>query len=450
MAETILIVDDEKNIIKSLTTGLRLEGFSVISAETGEKALDIAAGGQIDLVLLDVRLSGIDGIETLTRLRARFPDLPVVMMSGHGTIRTAVTATQKGAIDFLEKPIAMEKLLLTIRNALALKRLADENDTLRRQIDRKHVLVGESPPMRELKARIAQIAPTNGRVLITGENGTGKELIARAIHAQSRRRDKPFIMLNCAAVPRELIESELFGHEKGAFTHAIRTRKGKFEQADGGTLFLDEIGDMPLDMQAKLLRVLQEGEFERVGGNRLISVDVRIIAATNKDLAVMIREGTFREDLFFRLNVIPFRAPPLRERKADIPRLVEHFVGIICEENGKRPKTITAEALSLLEAYDYPGNIRELRNTVERLVILVPSETITHHDVMALFEPAREPRPRAAAGASLREQLQRAERSIIEEALRRNDWNVSSTARELQIERSHLYKKMRQLEITRG
>ena len=444
---TILIVDDEPNILSSLSRALELESYRPQRAGSGSAALELVAKRRPDLVLLDVAMPGLDGLEVLSRLKQEHADLPVVMMSGHSTIETAVAATKLGAYDFVEKPLSSEKLLIIIKNALAAERLRAENAELRARAASDGQMIGDSGPMREILETIRKTAPTSGRVLISGENGTGKELVARALHSESRRAEASFVKVNCAAIPHDLIESELFGHEKGAFTGATAARRGKFEQADGGTLFLDEIGDMSLSAQAKVLRVLQEGELERVGGSETIQVDVRVIAATNKKLADEIAAGRFREDLFYRLNVVPIELPPLRERKKDIPKLVGHFLASACEGHGKRQKQIEQPAITLLMQHDWPGNVRELRNSIERLVILVEAETITADDVQAALPAVKQVKSAYRDGASLREMVSAAERDVILRALEQHDHHVSRTAAALQIERSHLYKKMRSLGI---
>jgi len=351
---TILVVDDEKNILRSLSTALKIEGYAVLTAQEGEEALRLIEEKPIDLVMLDVWMPEMDGLEALKRIMKIRPDLVVIMMSGQATIEAAVKATKLGAYDFIEKPISIEKISLTIENTLKFKRLERENLTLRQAVGQKYVMIGESPEMRRLFAQIKQVAPTHSRVLISGENGTGKELVAWAIYQNSTRRDKPFVKVNCAAIPEDLIESELFGHEKGAFTGATQMRHGKFELGDGGTIFLDEVGDMSLKTQAKVLRVLESGEFERVGGSKPITVDVRVITATNKDLKEEIRQGNFRQDLYYRLNVIPIFVHPLREKREDIPLLIEHFLHEFCEEYGKRRKRMTPEAIQILRRHDWP------------------------------------------------------------------------------------------------
>ncbi|MBN2383187.1 sigma-54-dependent Fis family transcriptional regulator [bacterium] len=444
----IIIVDDEPNILKTLSRALRLENYAVMTCETAEKALETLERHPADLMLIDVKLPGMDGLELLTRVKAAWSDMPIIMMSGHGTIETAVEATRKGAYSFIEKPLSTEKILITIGNALQYCSLQRENVALRQVVEVKHQMLGQSPVMQELLQKIAVTAPTSGRVLITGENGTGKELVARAIHTQSTRAERPFIKINCAAVPNELIESELFGHEKGSFTGAIRTRKGKFELSNNGTLFLDEIGDMPLEMQAKLLRVLQEGEFERVGGTETLRVDVRVIAASNKDLLELINQGSFRQDLYYRLNVVPLTVPPLRERVEDIAILARLFLDDACHEHGKTQRLLGPDAMIYLQRYDWPGNVRELKNIIERLVILVPSETIGADDLRHILPLNQSSNtPLYDENTPLRVLVQSAERAIILEALDHNRWHISKTARKLQIERSHLYKKIKQLNI---
>lgn len=439
---TILVVDDEKNILRSLSTALKIEGYAVLTAQEGEEALRLIEEKPIDLVMLDVWMPEMDGLEALKRIMKIRPDLVVIMMSGQATIEAAVKATKLGAYDFIEKPISIEKISLTIENTLKFKRLERENLTLRQAVGQKYVMIGESPEMRRLFAQIKQVAPTHSRVLISGENGTGKELVAWAIYQNSTRRDKPFVKVNCAAIPEDLIESELFGHEKGAFTGATQMRHGKFELGDGGTIFLDEVGDMSLKTQAKVLRVLESGEFERVGGSKPITVDVRVITATNKDLKEEIRQGNFRQDLYYRLNVIPIFVHPLREKREDIPLLIEHFLHEFCEEYGKRRKRMTPEAIQILRRHDWPGNIRELKNIVERIVIMVPGDEIDVEDVRPLFmEPVDIGTYDDAL--SLKDAVNEFERDYILRKLEDNDWNVSQTAEILKIERSHLYKKMR-------
>jgi DNA-binding NtrC family response regulator len=452
----VLVVDDEKNILTTLARALSMEGYEVAVAGGGKVALEKVATWLPDVVLLDVKMPDLDGLEVLAKIKgnaeaAGTPSPAVVMMSGHGTIETAVKATRAGASDFVEKPVSMDRLLVALGNAFELVRLADENRRLRDDASSRFRLVGDSTAMKILKETIALAAPKNAGVLILGESGTGKELIAHAIHAGSARASKPFVKMNCAAVSAELVESELFVHEKGSFTGAVKARAGRFEQADGGTLFIDEVGDMPMAMQAKLLRVLQEGEFERVGGDVVIKVDVRVIAATNKDLQLERDQKRFREDLYHRLYKIPIQAPPLRARKDDLPALILHFVTLAANENAMKPKAITPDALSMLTAHDWPGNVRELRNTVERLLILTPGAEIDADAVRAMLEPAGARRSGGSAwiGGPLRDQVAAAEREIVLACLEKNRWHVSNTARELELERSHLYKKMRALGIER-
>jgi len=440
VSRRVLVVDDERNIRAMLEQMLVLAGYEVRCVESGEAALELARAEGFELVLLDVRMSGIDGIDTLKRLREESPRSAVVMMSGHASIGTAVEAVHEGAVDFLEKPLTRDKTLVTLENALRRRDLEVENARLRAARYGQRLL-GEAPAMLELRERIAQVAPTAARVLISGESGTGKELIAQALHSGSARAKRPFLTVNCAAVPAELIESELFGHVRGAFTGAASARAGVFEDADGGTLFLDEIGDMPLPMQAKLLRVLESGELTRVGSTRAIKVDVRVIAATHRELAGAVREGAFREDLYHRLHVIPIHAPPLRERAEDIPLLAEHFLEQEVARQKLPPRSFSAGALRALGRHAWPGNVRELRNFVERLAILSRSERISESAVLADL-------PMGSADETLltlKESVEQAEREAIETALRGAQGNVSEAARRLGLERSHLYKKARAL-----
>jgi DNA-binding NtrC family response regulator len=451
MAATVLIADDERNIQLTLSRALSMEGYAVEVAGGGREALEKIAALPVDVVVMDVRMPDLDGLAVLEKARETRPDLPVVIMSGHGSIETVRSAFKLGAFDYLEKPITeKEKLLVAVKNALALRSLREENARLRREAGPLE-MVGGGPAMQKLFELVRRAAPSEGRVLVTGENGTGKELVARAIHEGSRRRAGPFVKLNCAAVPAELIESELFGHERGAFTGAVAARRGKFEQADGGTLLLDEVGDMPPAMQAKVLRVLQEGEFERVGGHQTLKVDVRVVAATNKDLEAEVKAGRFREDLYCRLNVVPVHAPALRARREDVPELAARFLAEACERNGRRPMSLSREAVLVLQAHEWPGNVRELRNLVERLAILCDGPEIGADDVAAVLPGARRPRAdRFRAGASFHDLVEEAEREIILAALDAHGDNVSDTARTLGLERSHLYKKMRGLGIRRG
>lgn len=448
MDKKILVVDDEESIRLSLEGILLDEGFSPIFASNGEDAISMAQEEDPDLVLLDIWMPGIDGMETLSRIRDLRPNQPIIMMSGHGTIETAVKATRLGAYDFIEKPLSLEKVLLSIQNAMKVGQLLAENQALKAKFNKEHEMIGESRPILNLKKQIAMAAPSNGWVLITGENGTGKELVARAIHFQSARLTQPFVEVNCAAIPEELIESELFGHEKGAFTGATAARKGKFDQANGGTLFLDEIGDMSLKTQAKILRILQERKFERVGGNRTIEVDVRVIAATNKDLEEEIREGNFREDLYFRLNVLPFHVPPLRERKEDIKRLVNHFLNYFCSQESREIKAMSSEALQALTNYNWPGNIRELKNLTERMVIMTPEQLIEYEHLPAsILKSSGSPLEEIALGdvsnTSYREAKELFEKQFLLRKLEENNWNISKTAEEIGLERSNLHRKIK-------
>ena len=448
--EHILIVDDERAIQTSLRGVLEDEGYRVSAVGSATEALVRVQDETPDLMFLDIWMPGMDGLEALAELRRLHPEIPVVMISGHGTIETAVKATKLGAYDFIEKPLSLEKTLFAATRALDHGRLERLNRDLRAQLERGHQIVGQSRVIEALRQQIDIAAPTNGRVLIHGENGSGKELVARAIHAQSGRRDGPFVEVNCAAIPEELIESELFGHERGAFTGAVARRRGRFEQGDGGTLFLDEIGDMSLKTQAKVLRVLEEQAFERVGGKETLRVDVRVLADSNQNLQEQIAQGRFREDLFYRLAVIPIEVPPLRQRSEDIPLLVEHFIRLYSGENAKRPKTMSVEALAYFLAYDWPGNVRELRNMVERLVIMTPGDVI---GPTAVPPPLR---PRDAADAAedsqkektLKEAREAFERAYILSELRQLEWNMTKTAQKLGIERSHLYRKMKMYGIT--
>ncbi|HTY37121.1 MAG TPA: sigma-54 dependent transcriptional regulator [Bacteroidota bacterium] len=442
--KTILVVDDEKSVRDSLKMVLEFESYDVQFAENGQEALRQLGSAPVDLVLLDVKMAGMDGIEVLQRVREKNADLPVIMISGHGTIETAVEATKLGAFDFLPKPLDRDKLLVTVRNALHQAKISEENRQLRESVEGKWQILGESTSIKEILAVIERVAPTDVRVLITGENGTGKELVARALHRLSKRAGKQFVEVNCAAIPSELIESELFGHEKGSFTGATSMRIGKFEQADGGTLFLDEIGDMSFRAQAKVLRALEEGTIERVGGNKVIKVDVRVIAATNKNLEEEIRKGNFRDDLYHRLRVIPIHVPPLRDRRDDIPILVRSFIDDVCSRNGMAVKSASDDALHKLAMREWRGNVRELRNTVERLVILSPGTGID----TSLLEtgPAGgggEFDEILSKGGTFQEFKERAEAAFIQRQLDLHKWNISKTAEALDIQRSHLYTKMK-------
>jgi DNA-binding NtrC family response regulator len=445
---TILVIDDEPNILTTVRRSLELEGYSVEVAGGGAAGLAKLAERDIDLILLDVMMPGETGLEVLPKLRALRPETMIVMMSGNATIDTAVQATRLGAFDFIEKPLTGDIVKTRVENALTFARLRHENQRLRGRAQSDFAMIGKGAAMKVIFDKVAKTAPSSGRVLITGENGTGKELVARAIHEHSKRADGPFIKLNCAAIPSELIESELFGHEKGAFTGATQQRRGKFELADGGTLFLDEVGDMNPSAQAKVLRVLQENELERVGGADTIKVDVRVVAATNKDLQAEIAGGRFREDLYYRLAVVPIELPPLRGRREDIPTLVEHFLEQVCADNGTRTKKVASGALTLLMQHDWPGNVRELKNVVERLAILTgEADIITEADVGDALPRVKAVKADFARGTPFKDLVAAAERDIIIAALEANDHHVSNTARELQLERSHLYKKMRALGI---
>jgi two-component system nitrogen regulation response regulator NtrX len=450
MAVTVLIVDDEEGIRGSLSGALTDEGFLTLRAEDGLQALEIIKQDVPEVVLLDIWLPGIDGIETLKRIKTRHPEVQVIMISGHGNIETAVKATKLGAFDFIEKPLSLDKVMLAISHALDFRRLSEENLLLRREIEEQYEIIGNSEVIQSVRERIGKAGPTDSWVLITGENGVGKELVARAIHRESHRRAKPFIDVNCAAIPEELIESELFGHEKGAFTGATSRKKGKFDLADKGTLFLDEIADMSLKTQAKILRILQEQKFERVGGEKTIDVDVRVIAATNRELKEEIQRRRFREDLYYRLNVIPIHVPALRERREDIPVFTEHFLREFSVRSGQEQKTISSEALQLMVENDWPGNVRELRNLIERLVIMVPGKTIEVDDLpdsMWRQEPGLRSKEADTDGESLKEATIRFEREFIQRSLAQNDGNISKTAEQIGIARRNLHRKIRQLSI---
>jgi two-component system, NtrC family, nitrogen regulation response regulator NtrX len=451
--ETILIVDDEEPIRKSLADILGDEGYEVASAASGREALDLLSEAQPALALLDIAMPDMDGIETLRRLRETRPEMQVIMITGHGTIDTAVQTTKMGAYDFLQKPLSLERVSLAVKHGLEDFRLRQENETLKKSIERRYEIVGESTAVQSLKNQIALAGPTNGWVLIHGESGSGKELVARAIHKASKRASGPFIEVNCAAIPQELIESELFGHEKGAFTGATGMKRGKFELADQGTIFLDEIGDMSLATQAKVLRVLEGQQFQRVGGTRTLKADVRVIAASNKDLASEIRKGSFREDLFYRLNVIPLEVPPLRDRKDDIPILVRYFLQEFATEYGQKPKTIDAAALDLFIRYPWNGNVRELRNFIERMMIMVPGPAIAAADVPAPVSRTQVGRPSVdalgglGAYATLKEARVAFEKEFIIRKLKENNGNISKTADEIDVERSNLHRKIKALGI---
>ncbi|HEX8169817.1 MAG TPA: sigma-54 dependent transcriptional regulator [Thermoanaerobaculia bacterium] len=434
----ILIIDDEPSIRTTLSGILEDEGHRTTLCESGEEGLAQFARDEFDAVLLDLWLPGIDGLAVLERLRTAGAP-PVIMISGHGNVETAVRATRLGAYDFLEKPLSLERVLLTLNHALSDRRLREQVRDLKR-LTLEELLIGESEPMQKLEQQIRSAAPTSSRVLITGENGSGKEIVARSLHRQSLRAEQPFVDVNCAAIPEELIESELFGHRKGAFTGAIDDRKGKFELADGGTLFLDEVGDMSLKTQAKVLRVLQEQTFQRVGGQQTIKVDVRVLAATNKNLEAEIANGNFRSDLFYRLNVIPIEVPPLRARGNDVILLAEYFLRRYAAETGQPRKKLSSGAAAKLKAYHWPGNVRELRNVIERLAILVPGETIDAAEIQLGTRP--EPAAEIAANLTLREARDEFEKQYILARLREFAGNVSRTADALGVERSNLYRKL--------
>jgi len=442
----LLVVDDEAGIRESLSLILRDEGYNVDAVGSAEEALARAASGQLEVILLDVWLPGIDGLEALSRLQAMPRPPAVIMVSGHGTIETAVRATKLGAFDFIEKPLSLEKIIVLVRNAIQQRRLQEENQLLRTELGHRYQVIGESVPMKALRQQIAVTAPTNGRVLIYGESGTGKELVAHALHAASLRNKGPFVEMSCAAIPEELIESELFGHIKGSFTAASEDKVGKFQKADGGTLFLDEVGDMSLRTQSKVLRVLEEQRFEPVGSSQIIHVDTRVIAATNKNLEQEIARGAFRQDLFYRLNVIPFFVPPLRDRREDIPTLTRYFLDEFCSEYGKKTREVSDTAMEILIRYPWPGNVRELRNLVERLVIVCPQARIeSHHLPPELFRGvAQSPQQ---PYSTLHEARSAYEREFILRKLQEHRWNMTQTASALGLERSHLYRKMKSLGI---
>ena len=448
---TVLVVDDEQDIRSSLRMILEYEGMAMFEASSGREALAAVEERAPDAVLLDIKMRNMDGLEVLTELQRTRPGLPVVMISGHGTIGTAVEATKLGAFDFMEKPLERERVLLVLRNAFEHNRLQEENRGLRLAFEERFRMVGDSPALQTVQQAIARCAPTRASVLITGESGTGKELVARAIHRNSPRAEGAFVKVNCAAIPEELIESELFGHVKGSFTGATRDQLGKFVRADGGAIFLDEIGDMSLKTQAKVLRVLQDGEVEPVGAAKTVTVDVRVIAATNKSLSEEIGGGRFREDLYFRLNVVPIEIPPLRDRPEDIPPLVEYFADTFCTENDHRPKKFAREALDVLRRASWRGNVRELRNAVERLLIMTPGPEINAADIPAglgmALGPGAEGVPAGALvvahdGATLQQFKDSAERSYLIAKLRENEWNIAATSKAIETPRSNLYKKL--------
>jgi DNA-binding NtrC family response regulator len=455
---TILVVDDEPNIRRALRMVLEPEGYAVLEAESAEKALDVLGAEPVDLGIFDIRLPGMDGLALLSRARELWRDLPVLMVSGNADAADIVDAMRRGATDFIPKPVDRERVLVSVRNALSRKTLEDKVQALSSRERRfSDEMLGESPAMLKLREEIAKVAPTAGRVLVMGESGTGKELIAAEIHRLSKRAPGPFVKVNCAAIPAELIESELFGHEKGSFSGAAARRRGQFEVAHGGTLFLDEIGDMSLSAQAKVLRALQTGEITRVGSERAINVDVRVIAATNKDLESEVREGTFREDLYFRLNVVPLRAPPLRERLEDVPLLAERFFQLAVRENGLRPKAVDPAVYDRLRSYRWPGNVRELRNVCERMVIM-SGDRIGPSDVPEGVGP-RAAAPPPAPGAAdlsrygevpLKELRDLVERDYILKKLEEHDWNITQAAQALGVERTNLHKKIKQHGLSRA
>ncbi len=442
----ILIVDDDAGTLESLSRAFALEGLTTLAASSASRALELVGAHRVHAVLTDVVMPEMDGLAFLQKLREKDPEVPVVVMSGQATLDMAIRATRLGALDFVEKPVGLERLLVTLRNALRLDRLERENRDLRG--GEAGALLGASAPMQKLRALVERAAPSDAAILLLGENGSGKELVARAIHAGSARHDGPFVPMNCAAVPAELVESELFGHEKGSFTGALAQRRGLFEQADGGTLFLDEIGDMPASMQAKLLRVLQDGRFTRVGGNTTLHADVRLISATNRDIDALVADGRFREDLLYRINTVSIRTPPLREHRDDVPALVEHFAEAAAQRNRWRARRFTDDALALLRQQPWRGNVRELRNVVERILILTDGDAVDADAVRAAL-----PAPgRATAGViptegALRDVVDAFEREVIRERLKAHGGHVTNAARSLDLERSHLYKKCRQLGI---
>jgi len=468
MSRTLLIIDDEASIRQSLAGALGDEGYRILSAASASQGMEMLRKQTPDLILLDIWMPEMDGLTLLNELKKNGLETPIIMMSGHGNIETAVKATKLGAFDFVEKPIELDRLLVLIRNALSARDLTEENQALKKQLSSRRPLIGESPSIKHIQELIKRVAPTSGSVLITGENGTGKEVVAQTIHALSNRFKKSFIEVNCAAIPEELIESELFGHEKGAFTGAIQMRRGRFDLADDGTLFLDEIGDMSLKTQAKILRILQEQKFERVGGHETHSIDVRVIAATNKDLKTEMGKGTFREDLYFRLNVVRIHLPALRERKEDVPILATYFLKEFATLHQKAPRTLSDEVSKMLMKYSWPGNIRELRNLIERLVILqapedaeskITADEIKPHLGDVSFnvtssgkngefgDVAQHGAVALSSGKSLKNAKTEFEREYIVQALKENNWNVSKTAQTLGIERSYLHRRMKSFGI---
>ena len=447
--EKILVVDDEENIRKSLKMILEYEGYSFLEVGSAEEALELVEETVgLDLILLDIKLPGMDGMELLSELKKKPYSPEIIMISGHGTVQTAVEATKSGAFDFLEKPLHRDRVLLSIRNALSQNKLRRECQDLRKKAEKRYDLIGNHNSMKNLWKEISKIAPTNTTVMVYGESGTGKELIARGIHSNSLRKNEPFVQVNCAAIPEELIESELFGHIKGAFTGATEKKLGKFELADGGTIFLDEIGDMSLKTQAKVLRVLEEGEVQKVGSSRVNKVDVRVIAATNKDLKKEIKDGNFREDLYFRLNVVPIYSSPLREKKEDIPLLIDYFSRLFTIENNFKEKMFSDDALEAMIKYTWKGNVRELKNTVERLLVTIDSDTIERKDLPEVISGDTQIYlPDVKKVKSLKDFRDLAEKEFILSKLEENEWNISQTAREIDTPRSNLYKKLEQYGI---
>ena len=446
MKPQILIVDDDPGTLASLSRAFALTGYTTLTSSSAKAALERLEEEPVDAVLADVVMPEMDGIEFLARLKDLAPNVPVVLMSGQATVEMAMKATRLGALDFVEKPVSLDRLLLTLRNVLRLEKLERENRELQRYWTDELELIGDSPPMKALRALIERAAPSDVPILIAGENGTGKELVARAIHDLSPRHAQPFVKMNCAAVPAELVESELFGHEKGAFSGAIAQRRGRFEQADGGTLFLDEIGDMPAAMQSKLLRVLQDGEIARVGGTGEKRVDVRMISATNRDLETLLSEGRFREDLYYRINTVTVKTPALRDRASDIPALARHFLEAACRRNHWKTRGLSREAVDILGEQPWRGNVRELRNVMERILILSAADPVGAGEVRAaLPTSAGGRRNHASSTGTLRELVESYERDVIRERLRTLGGHVTQTARSLGLERSHLYKKCKQL-----
>jgi two-component system, NtrC family, nitrogen regulation response regulator NtrX len=449
MHHTILIIDDEKDIRTALTGILEDEGYQVLSAESGVEGIESARQELPDLILLDIWMPGMDGLEALEKLKREFPHVTVIMISGHGTIETAVRATKLGAFDFIEKPLSLEKVLISVAHALQLQELKVENAELKRSVSVDHELVGDSPEIVAVREQIRRVASTSAPVLISGENGSGKELIACSIHCHSPRRERPFITVHCSAMPEELIESELFGHEKGAFIGATSHKKGRFDQADGGTLFLDEIGDLPLGVQMKILRFMQEGSFERVGGLRRLAADIRIIGATTGSIEQNMAEGTFSSDLYYQLSTVTFRVPALREHLEDIGPLVQHFVAQFFRREGGEAKAFLPDAIDRLRRYSWPGNLRELKNVVERILIITPGRVITAEDLSdvsgdQLTEPVSSQPPEVPhARSALREAREDFEREFIIQKLEENDWNISRTAELIELERSNLHRKIK-------